>query len=208
MKTVIASLAALAALASSASATIRITEWMYNGSEFVEITNVGGSSVDMTGWSYDDNSRLAGTISLSGLGTLAAGQSGILAEESDVDFRTLWNLSASVPVVGGNTANLGRNDEINIYDASNVLVDRLTYNDQVIGGPRTQDISGNIMPANLGSNLANLAVASLPGDAFASYAVVNSSAVTLVANPGSYVIPEPATLGLLAAGAVLAMRRR
>ena len=46
-----------------------ITEWMYNpvgrrGSEFVEVTNIGGEPVDMTGYSFDDDSRAAGTFSL------------------------------------------------------------------------------------------------------------------------------------------------
>ena len=47
-----------------------------------------------------------------------------------------------VKIADGNTNNLGRADEINIYDASNALVDRLTYDDQNLGGPRTQGTSG------------------------------------------------------------------
>lgn len=35
-----------------------ITEWMYSGIDggFVEFTNVGSAAVDMTGWSFCDNS--------------------------------------------------------------------------------------------------------------------------------------------------------
>jgi hypothetical protein len=34
-----------------------ITEWMYNGNEFVEFTNLGTEPIDMTGWSFDDSSQ-------------------------------------------------------------------------------------------------------------------------------------------------------
>jgi hypothetical protein len=54
------------AMASPAGAAtpgqVVITEWQYNGSEFVELTNVGGEPVDMSTYSYDDDSRLAGTV--------------------------------------------------------------------------------------------------------------------------------------------------
>ena len=49
-------------LSSVAAATpvVAITEWMYNGDEFVEFTNLSSAPVDMAGWSFDDNSRIAG----------------------------------------------------------------------------------------------------------------------------------------------------
>jgi hypothetical protein len=43
-------------LAQAASADMVISEWMYSGSdeEFIEFTNTGASSVDMSGWSFDN----------------------------------------------------------------------------------------------------------------------------------------------------------
>lgn len=121
-------------LAESASATaqqdIRITEWEYNGSEFVELTNTGSEGHDLTGWSFDDASRTPDSLVLSGFGTVAAGESVIISEDAAATFRTQWGLSDSVKVIGGNTQNLGRSDEINIYDSADALVDQLTYNDQ------------------------------------------------------------------------------
>ena len=62
----------IVALAVSTPATaavpgqVVITEWMYNpissGSEFVEVTNIGGEPVDMTDYSFDDDSRTAGHV--------------------------------------------------------------------------------------------------------------------------------------------------
>lgn len=198
------SLAMVAALslATPAFANVQITEWMYNGSEFIEFTNLGSTSVDFTGWSFDDDSRTAGTVSLSAFGLVAAGESVILAEALAADFRLTWGLGAGVNVIGGNTTNLGRNDEINLFDASGALVDRLTYGDQNLPGSiRTQYDSGN--PASLAA-LADATsvnwVLSAPGDRFGSRLSADG---TLVANPGAFAaaVPEPTSVALLLAGA-------
>lgn len=193
-------------LASVASAQMRITEWMYNGAdgEFIEFTNVGGGAIDTTGWSFDDNSRVPGSVSLSAFGLVQPGESVILCEPDAATFRTNWSLSPAVDVIGLNNNNLGRADEINIYDAANVLVDRLTYDDQSLGGPRTLEISGNpTSPAALGANNHALWQLSGDGDAFGSYVAANFG----VGNPGLYV-PEPSALALLALGGPAVVRRR
>ena len=82
---------------------------------------------------------------------------------------------------------------------ADALVDRLTYNDQLIGGPRTINLSANIALANLGLNRADLAVASFVGDAYGSTA----STATFPGNPGQYLpIPEPGTALLMGLGLV------
>lgn len=207
-------IAALAVIAQPACAAIHITEWMYNGGgagsigEFVELTNLGATAVDLTGWSFDDSSRAPGSQSLSALGLVAPGESVILTDSAAADFRTNWNLSAAVKIAGGNANNLGRGDEINIYDAANALVDRLTYGDQTIAGSiRTQLFSGNPnSAAALGVNNVLLWSLSATGDAFGS----TTSVAGEVGNPGTYPIPEPATLTLAAAAllVIFGQRRR
>ncbi|MGH7244831.1 MAG: lamin tail domain-containing protein [Phycisphaerales bacterium] len=199
----------IAIASGNAMGAIRITEWMYNGAggtarEFVEITNLGASAVDMTGWSFDDNTRTAGSFLLNDIGMLNAGESAIITEQAAAAFRSAWGLGASIKVAGGNTNNLGRADEINIYDNLSNLIDRLTYDDQTIGGPRTQGFSGNIAFANLGANAANLAVISSVGDAYGS--VLSGSGD--VGNPGTYAVPAPGVLALAAMGGAVASRRR
>lgn len=207
--------AALAAVAASrASAAVLITEWMYNplgatNAEYFELTNVGAAPVDLAGWSFDDSSRAPGSFSLSGLGVLAAGESAVVTEAAAAVFRTEWNLAGSVKVLGRNSQNLQRADEINLYDAANALVDRLTYDDEGSGnadGPRTQGVSGNPPSlAVLGTNNPSLWVLSVVGDGYGSYASASGD----VGNPGRLsLIPEPAAGMLAALGLALVARRR
>lgn len=207
-----------AAAAHAADSGIQITEWMYNGNgatgEYIEFTNLGTTAVDFTGWSFDDNSRSAGVTSLSGFGSVAAGQSVLLTEAAAADFRAAWGLGSSVEVVGNNAANLGRADEINLFDATGTLVDRLSYGDQTFAGTvRAQNRSGNPLSA---ADLTPQAVTTgwvlaSAGDAFGSYA----STLGDIGNPGAFTvaapIPEPSTWALMFAGlgvVVTAARRR
>ena len=181
------------------AAAVQISEWMYNGDEFIELTNFGPTSVDFTGWSFDDDSRAPGTFSLSGFGVVDSGGVVIISEASAADFRARWNLSATVKVVGGNSANLGRNDEINIYDGSSALVDRLTFGDQTFPGTtRTLNVSGrpNDLSA-LGANNPALWVLAAVGDGAGSY---TSTTGGFIGNPGIAPVPEPGTYALLLAG--------
>ena len=142
------------------AAGIYITEWMYkgNGDEFIELTNLSGSAVDFSGWSYDDDSRTPGTFDLSGFGLVADGESVILTEANAADFRTDWGLDGAVRVLGGVSNNIGRSDEINIYESFNgstfPLADVLTYSDEDFPGSiRTDEVSGN--PGTLAALGAN-----------------------------------------------------
>jgi len=127
--------------------SIQITEYMYSGAgglgEFVEFTNLSSNAVNMAGWSFDDNTRTPGSQDLSGFGIVNPGESVILTESTAAAFRSVWSLADNVKVIGGSTNNLGRADEINIYDASGALVDRLSYDDQTYTGTiRSQNASG------------------------------------------------------------------
>src|SRR5262249_26268290 len=140
--------------AATANAEMRITEYMYGGAngEFVELTNVGTAPVDMTGYSFDDDSETPGTVDLSAFGTVAPGESVILTETNAATFRAAWSLCDAVKVIGGNATNLGREDEINIFDASDQLVDRLKFGDDTVGGPRANGASAWVSAAGLGAN--------------------------------------------------------
>ena len=143
---------------SHASATMRITEYMYSGidGEFVEFTNVGSSPVDMTGWSFSDERRIVGDYFLSAFGEVQPGESVILTESPAEAFRTAWGLSPTSAIIGelgvDTGHNMGRSDEINLYD-NGTLVDRLTYSDEDFPGtPRTNGTSAWVTSGGVGLN--------------------------------------------------------
>ena len=194
-------------VASMAQAGMYITEYAYQATagEYVEFTNLSGAPIDMTGWSYDDDNRRPGQFDLSAFGIVQPGESVIITEGTASGFRQQWNLNDSVKVLGDYTNNLGRNDEINLFDSYGNLVDRLTYGDQNFPGTfRTQNTSANpLYPTALGINDIYQWVASSVDDEFGSYSSVSGN----VGNPGFYV-PEPTTLFLLLSSGLLIMRRR
>ena len=151
---------------------MRITEYMYSGAngEFAEFTNIGSTPIDMTGWSYDDNAHTPGAVSLSTFGIVQPGASVILTETAVDSFRKSWALCNGVGIIGGNTDNLGRNDQINLYDNKGHLVDRLTYGDQNFPGTiRTQNKSGYVSAAAMGIDSIAGWILSVVGDAESSY---------------------------------------
>lgn len=199
--------------ANSANAAVYITEWQYNGSEYIEFTNMSSSPVDMTGWSFDDDSRAPGTVDFSPFGIIGAGDSFILAEADEATFRLEWSLPSSVKVIGGNMTNFGRNDEINLFFPNNSLADRLNYGDNAADTPgsiQTLNVSGNPKTvAALGANDVYQWELASVGDRYGSYVALSG----VLGNPGVYVdaVPEPASLGLLLAAAMTALaafRRR
>lgn len=183
-----------------------ISEWMYSGTdgEFIEFTNTGPDAIDMTGWSYDDDSQTPGTVDLSGFGSVAPGASVVLTEVPAADFATAWGLSG-VAIIGDNPANLGRNDQINLYDASNNLVAQLAYGDQTYPGTvRTQNASCNIPISDYGVTVVQASwTLAVVGDEYGSWASLNAD----VASPGTAPIPEPATAVLALLGGLLLRRR-
>lgn len=200
-------IAGVLAVAGSASGQMRITEWAYSvdGGEFIEFTNVGGAAIDMTGWSYDDDSATAGGFDLSGFGFVQPGESVVITEATEAAFRANWALAPSVKVLGEYTNNLGRNDQINLFDATDSIVDVLTYGDQnLVGSIRTQDFSGNpISAAALGADDVYQWQLSFVGDSFGSYAASSFE----IGNPGSY-IPAPASAALMGLAGLVAGRRK
>jgi CotH kinase protein/Lamin Tail Domain len=164
---------------------VRITEYMYSGpsGEFVELTNTTQSPIDMTGWSMDDDSATAGVFSLSGAGQLDPGESLIITEANAATFSTAWGLSG-ITVLGGNTAaNLGRNDQINIFDAGGNLVERLNYGDETYPGTiRTQNKSGQVCSQAIGQDDIATWVLAASGDAYGSIVATTGELGT----PGTY----------------------
>jgi len=164
---------------------IRITEYLYFGAdgEFIEFTNTSAASINMTGWSYDDNSATPGTIDLSAAGILAPGESVVLTDVDQASFMAAWGLSGVTVIDGNLAAGLARNDQINVFDANDQLVERLDFGDeQYVGSIRAQHQSGKFCAESLGDNDIYSWTLSEVGDAWGSWASAGGS----VGSPGSY----------------------
>lgn len=201
----LALIATISTVSANASAQLYITEYMYSGGgdEFVEFTNFGTSSIDLTGWTYTTGS--SGSHDISAFGTIAAGESVIVTQGNIAFFRDTWGLDSSVQIIGGVTSALSRNDQISILDSSNTLIDHLAYGDgDFDGSVRTREYSGNIPFTSLGLNDAFATVLSESGDVYGSW----SSTEFDVGNPGSYPVPAPSALLTLGLAAACSTRRR
>jgi hypothetical protein len=247
-------LAATVGFVGAARADVRITEIMFEGTglatvefkkdgtpnpkiiddkrEFFEITNLGATAVDISGWVYDDDK--AGDASAFGslFGSLAAGESLIVTEMAASDFRALWNLGATAKIFSiGGLSNLGKNDTVNIFDAGAQKVDSVTY---PVGFPASGASCNRPFGAAGAVTTVSDWICSVIGDDYGShasndlpFAVYNTLEAGVlvphletvarfdVANPGRYAlaaaVPEPGTYAMLTAGLGLAgfmLRRR
>lgn len=169
---------------------VRVTEFMYSGigGEFIELTNLTLSPIDLTGWSLDDDHATSGAFSLSAFGVVHPGESVLVVESTAAAFRAAWGLADSVRIidqfgtVGGN--NLGRNDQIHVFNAAGETEDRLYYGDQTYAGTiRTQNASGQTGCVNVGANAIASWQLSVVGDAYGSLASTGND----IGTPGRYV---------------------
>jgi hypothetical protein len=205
-----------AAVSGAARASVDITKFCSDTGnnelfEFVQVTNLGSTSVNMAGWSEDDSHDTPDVTghSLTGLGILQPGESGIITQATPADFINFWgaaNLPANLPIVGPYT-----NDELNtdsdtiyLFNSAKVLADELVYS--TTNGGSADSVVRNAPLDAPGKNDNALWSNSFLGDDYGSFRAAQQA--TTIGNPGYYVVPEPTGLGLLGVGCILAMRRR
>jgi len=176
------SICAWAQEANSSATNLRITEFLStaNGKEFIELTNMGHAPIDMTGWSYDDESANAGTFDLSGFGIIESAESVILTNGDVDDFIADWGLT-NIKVMRYLSPTLDVNDQINIYSATDALIDCLTFGpDDFPGSVITDSHSAFPVTADIGTDNIHRWLLSREGDVQYSYASANDD----IGNPG------------------------
>ncbi|QID19490.1 PEP-CTERM sorting domain-containing protein [Nitrogeniibacter mangrovi] len=195
----------LAVGASAAHADVRITEiapWSSGnsslGQDWFELTNTGASAVDITHWSWDDDSQNPGTALLEGVTSLGAGQSVVFVDGGasvPADFVNLWFGGAAPAnfVIGyydGPGLSTG-GDEVNVYDASNVLQASLNFGASPTGPYATFDNAAGLD----GTSVSQLSAVSVNG------AFIAANDINEIGSPGAVAaVPEPESYAMLLAG--------
>jgi hypothetical protein len=202
-------------LAVSAQAQLRITEVAAWGSgdspiasDWFELTNFGVSSVNIAGWRMDDNSNMfASSVALTGITSIAAGESVIFTETATAAaFKNLWfGVSPPAGLQVGNYAGGGvglgtGGDAVNIYSPGGTLEANVTFGASPGLAPfATFDNSQ-------GLNNTAISLLSIVGvnGAFAAVGDPNNE----IGSPGR--VPEPTGVLLLVCGAAMSLfsRRR
>lgn len=227
-------IAALAALVASPTyGAVIISEIFYNlnGSEsgvteWVEITNTGDATVDLSGWIYGDDQDGTYSDPFAAGTSLAAGASAVITGQEAATFQSIWGEGIQVInylVAGENTgislANgaSATNETPAIFDASNTLVDAVNYENGTEGWPIGNGQTIYLLPGHFTSTANDIgtnwgtSTAGVDGayDALIVNPDISNATVPDVASPGvAAIVPEPSTM-LLAGLALscLAVRR-
>ncbi len=229
---------ALLGLALTAHGGVILTEIMYNphsvswtnGAKWVEIYNNGTSAVDIGGWYLDDNYP-GKSGALPAGASLAAGEIAVISGYPSASFfRTHWRSAWNVQVFAVDFTGIdldenphsGDKQRLQLKNSSGVVIDTVEYYDGNDGRGWPADPYGQggpsiyLLPAYLtatGNDVGSHWALSVAGKRWA----VNPTAINGfytsgdIGSPGDIwgvSAPEPATLLLLSAGALLLPRRR
>ena len=208
-KSLLGSMVALLTIAVvPAHAAITITEvapWASGNSpvaaDWFELTNTGSSAVNIAGWSMDDSSGAAGIAPLTGVTSIAAGQSVIFIEgtgSANATFITTW-FGATAPAgftignysgsgVGLSTS--GDGDGVNIFNAANALQASVTFG-----------VADSTSPFQTFDNTAGATGAISQLSAVGVNGAFLSASGNEVGSPGTIAaVPEPANVAMMLAG--------
>ena len=123
--------------------------------DWFEVTNYGPATVDLMGYSWDDDSREAGTHSITGSYMLNSGESVVFLDEpaaNEANWLATWKQGASLKVIyNDDFGNLGfsglgkSGDEVNLYDADSNLVSSVAYTAATDGFSIEIDTNGIVL---------------------------------------------------------------
>ncbi|MEQ1592633.1 MAG: lamin tail domain-containing protein [Thiobacillaceae bacterium] len=219
-KSLVSLITVFAAMSSaSAHAAIVITEVAPWGSgnapyatDWFELTNTGVSAINISGWQMDDNSNGTAKVNLTGISSIAAGESVIFTENAaTTSFLNTWfGGAAPVGLQIGNYTGSGVGlsttaDAVNIYNAGGVLQANVTFG--------VSDATVPYQTFDNAAGLNNTAISQL-SVVGVNGAFLASNDATEIGSPGTVTaVPEPANVAMMLAGigvigTSIRMRRR
>jgi len=170
----------------TANAELVITEIMSQSAhnsptdcDWWELTNTGDSSVDLTGYSWDDDHQRPGRNVFASI-TISAGESIIIRDTVTATgdpFKDDWSLGPEVNVYdpgyfSGSFSGLGSSDGVFLYDTGDVLLTSATYPSRTDGFSNEWAANGTFLGLSVvGENGAYQSVNASPDVASPGYAV-------------------------------------
>ncbi|MFM9967678.1 MAG: choice-of-anchor I family protein [Burkholderiales bacterium] len=153
--------------ATTAAATLLISEVNSNASpnDFFELYNFGSTTVDLSGWKWDDDSASftdAASATFASGTSIAAGQRLVVVggATDPATFKTAWGLGTDVATVAVGGPGLGSGDTIVLFNASGSVVTSFNYS----GVNKTASDASVILPST-----ASTGVSFVVGHAGAAY---------------------------------------
>ncbi len=182
-----------------AHAAISITEIMYDvsgtdtGREWLEITNTGNSSIDVSGYKFFEANVNHSLTLISGNGTLQSGSSAVIADNT-TKFKIDWPSYSGILFDSSfSLSNTG--EQLEIKDGALVVLDSVSYNPSIGAGGdgnSLQLVNGNWISAAPTPGAANVGAVVTPVDDTAS-STPETSPSTGGSTTSTYV-PPPSTL--------------
>jgi hypothetical protein len=208
--------------------TLRITEAMSQSGttptftpDWWEVTNFGTSSVDMTGWKFDDSSFAIGNaVALNGVTSISPGESVVFLETAapltDIpNFRSFWGGSAATISIGSYTGSgvglSSTGDGIVLFNSGSAeATPRVTFGPATLGSSFYYQYDANGDPTTSPNTSA---VVSTVGSVNGQLTYLSATSVTQnIGSPGTAInaVPEPSSVAFLGCAAALyaGLRRR
>jgi hypothetical protein len=200
-------------LATAAQANIIITEvspWSSGSSpleaDWFELTNTGVASVDITGWKVDDGpGTFAASLALTGITSVAAGESVIFLEQANDDdaptpaeyiasFQSIW-FGGSAPAglqigtyQGSGIGLSSGGDQVNVFNGAGTLIHGVAFgNSDAVAPLQTFDNAAGLSKP---TSITQLSVVGVNG----AFTAVGADEI---GSPGRIAVPEPASAMLL-----------
>jgi len=183
-------------------------------SDWFEVTNIGTTTADITGWKVDDNSHAyASSVPFYGITSIAPGESVIFLETTALNpselatkaalFRSTW-FGSNPPVglqiggySGGGVGLSSTADEVVLFDASGAIVTGVGFG----ASPGSAPFTTFDNKAGVGGTTLPLPIISTPSAIGVNGAFAAASDANEIGSPGSGVLPPITFLGVAAGDA-------